>query len=318
MHIDRRPSIFSVLLVTVLLAVLGGGERAAAENCAAAQCAWADINHNNIVDGEDVALLFDAWNTDNAAADINQDGVVDGADLILVLASWGPCDESAYTKSKIMFIRHAEKPDCYNSQGLTVSTCPNDSIHYKGVNAPGLCPEDPESLVTLGWERAGGIAQLFSSLAGTVHYGDLVEPNHIYAAHPVVDDSLASASKRPVQTVKALSAKLGLTINTHYTSTRYLEVVDEAYKLACANSTNILISWQHELILKSGSADVGMAQHLCQLTNQSPGALELPQEPWPGDRYDMVLVFELVNGRIMHFTQVPQKLLAADSVIPFH
>jgi len=316
MHIDRRPSIFSVPLVAVVLAVLGGGERAAAEKCAA-RCAWADINHNNIVDGEDLALLFDAWNTDNAAADINQDGVVDGADLTLVLASWGPCDESAYTKSKIMFIRHAEKPDCYNSQGLTVSTCPNDSIHYYGVNAPGLCPEDPESLVTLGWERAGGIAQLFSSLAGTVHYADLAEPNHIYAAHPVGNDPLASASKRPVQTVKALSSKLGLTINTHYPSTGSLKVVEDAYKLACANSTNILISWQHELILTTSPAHVGMAQHLCHLTNQDPNVLGLPQYPWPSDRYDMVLVFDLVNGRITRFTQVPQKLLAADSATTF-
>jgi len=324
MHIDRRPFIFSVLFGAVLLAVLGGGERAAAENCAAVQCARADINHNNVVDGEDVGILLAEWNTNNAAADINLDGVVDGADLALVLASWGPCDVKAPTKSKIMFIRHAEKPACYNSQGLSVKSdepCPTDSTHYDGVLAPG--PENHESLVTLGWERAGGIAQLFSSLAGTVGYEDLAEPNHIYAADP--GGTSDPISKRPYQTAQALSSKLGLTIKTTFSSSHYLLAVADAYNVACANSTNILISWQHEDILTSTLAHVGMAQHLCHLASQDPNVLGLPQHPWPGvpgvgqgDRYDMVLVFDLENGRITRFTQVPQLLLAADRSDPFH
>jgi len=85
MQIDRRPPIFNFVLVAVLLAVLGGGERASA------QCAAADISGSGTVDGEDLAMLLAVWNTNNAAADINDDGVVEGADLTLVLASWGPC-----------------------------------------------------------------------------------------------------------------------------------------------------------------------------------------------------------------------------------
>jgi len=85
MQIDRRPPIFNFVLVAVLLAVLGGGERASA------QCAAADISGSGTVDGEDLAMLLAVWNTNNAAADINHDGVVEGADLTLVLASWGPC-----------------------------------------------------------------------------------------------------------------------------------------------------------------------------------------------------------------------------------
>jgi len=84
-QIDRRPPIFNFVLVAVLLAVLGGGERASA------QCAAADISGSGTVDGEDLAMLLAVWNTNNAAADINHDGVVEGADLTLVLASWGPC-----------------------------------------------------------------------------------------------------------------------------------------------------------------------------------------------------------------------------------
>ena len=85
MQIDRRPSIFNFLLVALLLAVLGGGERAAA------QCAAADISGSGTVDGEDLAMLLAVWNTNDAAADVNDNGVVEGADLTLVLASWGPC-----------------------------------------------------------------------------------------------------------------------------------------------------------------------------------------------------------------------------------
>jgi len=85
MQIGRRPSIFNFLLVALLLAVLGGGERASA------QCAAADFNSNGVVGGEDLAALLGHWNTNNAAADLNNDGVVAGADLAIVLGVWGPC-----------------------------------------------------------------------------------------------------------------------------------------------------------------------------------------------------------------------------------
>jgi formylglycine-generating enzyme required for sulfatase activity len=62
MHIDRRPSIFSVLLVAVLLAVFGGAERASAQYC---------------------------------DSDTNGDGRVDSLDLTNVLADWGCTDANA-------------------------------------------------------------------------------------------------------------------------------------------------------------------------------------------------------------------------------
>jgi len=82
---DHRSSFVSVLLTAGLLAVLGGGERAAA------QCTAADISANGVVDGTDIASLLSAWGTNNADADINGDGVVGGTDLTELLASWGPC-----------------------------------------------------------------------------------------------------------------------------------------------------------------------------------------------------------------------------------
>jgi len=87
MQIGRRPSIFNFLLVALLLAVLGGAERASA------QCA-ADINRNGIVGGEDLAVLLGHWGTNNADADINGNNLVEGGDLLLALASWGLCDQA--------------------------------------------------------------------------------------------------------------------------------------------------------------------------------------------------------------------------------
>jgi len=84
-QIDRRPPIFNFVLVALLLAVLGGGERASA------QCAAADISDNGVVDNEDLALLLVVWGTNNANADINGDGMVEGDDLAALLVSWGPC-----------------------------------------------------------------------------------------------------------------------------------------------------------------------------------------------------------------------------------
>jgi len=87
MHFDRRPSIFNSLLVALLLAVLGGAERAAAQTCQSS-----DITSNGSVDSEDLVVLLGSWGTNNADADINGDGLVEGADLNLVLASWGTCN----------------------------------------------------------------------------------------------------------------------------------------------------------------------------------------------------------------------------------
>jgi len=198
--------------------------------------------------------------------------------------------------------------------------------------------------VPQGWERAGGIAQLFSSLAGTVSYQDLAVPHFIYASNYNCkpDPAQPTPSQRPYQTVLALSEKLELPYDnfiTNYEDTDYLCVVNQAYAFACKQSVNILISWQHELILTGGSTTppdstthpqcgcsgpngtppqcgIGMAQHLLNKC-LPPGTFvppewNFPQQPWPALRYDMVLVFDLENGRLTKFSQVPQLLLAGD------
>jgi len=85
MQIDRRPSIFNFLLVGVLLAVLGGAERASA------QCPG-DVTGNGFVNGNDLTEVLSQWGTcPSCLADVNGDGVVEGGDLAIILGAWGAC-----------------------------------------------------------------------------------------------------------------------------------------------------------------------------------------------------------------------------------
>lgn len=48
-----------------------------------------DINHNGFVDGADLGMLLNGWDT--PLRDLNGDGTTDGGDLGILLAEWGPC-----------------------------------------------------------------------------------------------------------------------------------------------------------------------------------------------------------------------------------
>ncbi len=49
-----------------------------------------DINHDGIVNGQDLTVLLSAWGTSGGPADVNADGIVSGPDLAVVLSSWTP------------------------------------------------------------------------------------------------------------------------------------------------------------------------------------------------------------------------------------
>lgn len=99
--------------------------------------------------------------------------------------------------TRIMVIRHAEKPGTY------------DGLSYAGVQAAGT--KDKESLVTLGWERAGGLVGLFAPPWGPA--AGLAVPASLFAADPADKSHHAGAgedepSQRPYQTITALAARL--------------------------------------------------------------------------------------------------------------
>jgi hypothetical protein len=189
-----------------------------------------------------------------------------------------------------MVLRHAEKPGVYHG------------LRYDGVRADGRV--DPKSLVTLGWERAGGLVTLFAPPRGPAE--GLSVPGFLFAADPEdkgdggrggSDDD---PSQRPYQTLTAVARKLGLPIDTKGKKARFKEMADAA--LDCEGV--VLIAWQHQDIPAIG-------HHFLQHTDTP--RLTIPTT-WPDERYDLVWVFDRPSGSgpIISFSQVPQLLLAGD------
>lgn len=178
--------------------------------------------------------------------------------------------------TKIMVIRHAEKPD--QDQGVMPDGTPN-----------------PEALTVSGWRRAGAVVGLFAPQGG--HFADphLTTPQAIFASGVAHH----SASLRPQQTVTPLAAKLAFSINTEHRKG------DEAALVQAATTIGgvVLIAWEHEAIPDIAQLILGSSQ-------------VVPQH-WPGDRFDLVWVFDRPDGSgTWRFTQVPQRLLAGDSADP--
>jgi hypothetical protein len=197
----------------------------------------------------------------------------------------------------IMVVRHAEKPDPYNG------------VAYAGVDPTGqTCGSAGiESLVTLGWERAGGLVTLFAPPWGPK--APLLQPAHIYASDPSTDDKGKVPSQRPFETVTPLAAMLGLTIKAGHKKKDYGTVVTDAL----AKSGPVLICWQHEDILPIGQSI---------LSQTGTTGIALPPG-WPVDknniaRYDLVWVFSRPTGtgQITGFTQFAQMLLPGDGPAP--
>jgi hypothetical protein len=182
------------------------------------------------------------------------------------------------TAQKIMVIRHGEKP-----QG--------DLAPY-GVTADG--EQDAESLLVQGWARAGALAVLFAPGRGPLQSPQLAVPQTIFAASTNSGD----ASKRPAETVSMVAAKLSLNVDTTH------QVGDETQLAAAAKacSGTVLIGWEHK--------------HIPLIANAILGNTSAPQK-WPGDRFDMVWVFDFDAGSgAYRMSQVPELLLAGDSAAP--
>jgi len=220
--------------------------------------------------------------------------------------------------TKIMVIRHGEKPGKYNGQ------------QYEGVNATGnACKSSgAEHLVTLGWERAGGLVTLLAPPWGP-KAPTLATPQFLFASNPTDsgggDDGSngEGPSQRPFETITPVAAALGsggtaMTINSSFSKKDYKDMVVAA--VACAGV--VLISWQHEdvpWVDKKGKP--GISQHILLETRTVGNPFHIPQS-WPsgpeGARYDLVWVFDRPSGSgpITGFTLFAQMLLAGDAPAP--
>jgi len=208
--------------------------------------------------------------------------------------------------TKIMVIRHAEKPGSYNG------------AQYAGVNNLGTVAgnDGAKHLVTLGWERAGALVTLFVPPWGP-KAPSLATPQFLFASDPTAkhDDDAGDEgpSQRPYETLTALAAKLGLSIDTSHGKNHYAKMVTAA--LACDGT--VLIAWQHEdIALTTRTSGPGISQEILTQTG-TRGNFNIPVS-WPrgpaGARYDLVFVFDRPSrdGPITGFTLLTQQLLAGD------
>jgi broad specificity phosphatase PhoE len=121
--------------------------------------------------------------------------------------------------SRILFIRHAEKPH--------EPPCENDD----GVRRSG--ESDEESLAVRGWQRAGALVHFFTSEPD-------LSPDAIFAAG--IGDG--SPSHRPKQTVMPLAEWLGIKIN----DTHLKKEIEPLMTDVLRHDGKVLVSWEHTLI----------------------------------------------------------------------
>jgi broad specificity phosphatase PhoE len=176
----------------------------------------------------------------------------------------------------IMLIRHAEKP-------LHPSGSP------RGVSPEGQ--QDPHSLTVTGWIRAGALVELFAPSRGEP-FADLRRPDTIYGSAYV-----GAHSKRSVQTVSPLAARLGLVVITRFAVGDEISLVREISSRPGAT----LVAWHHETIHE-------IAHGLGQVD-------PTPPDHWPHDRFDMIWTFT-PGQQGWRFTQIPQLLLPGDLPYP--
>jgi hypothetical protein len=188
-------------------------------------------------------------------------------------------NEAPRQATKIMVIRHAEKPA-------------NDPPPY-GVTLKG--EREKESLIVLGWQRAGALVGFFAPTNDSFQDPLLAKPQFLYASK----DIKRNGSRRPIETITPLAEKLAIRINSNFAKDEAKEMVEEAF--LCAGV--VLICWQHDFIPKIASYILG---------NKTTA----PQD-WPEDRFDMVWVFDRDAATAQYsFKQVPQNLLMGDWATP--
>ncbi len=188
--------------------------------------------------------------------------------------------------TKIMIIRHAEKPDD-TTQGIDA------------VGSPGK-----EFLTVRGWQRAGALARFFAPADAKLKRPGIETPQFLFASGPLSkeqkqDTGDGSKSFRPEQTITPLAKLLGSKVPFNLT---FVEG-DEAQMAASATQCGgvVLISWQHEKIPTIADAILGKSG--------------IAPSKWPGNRFDLVWVFDLQPDGKYSFSQVPQMLLAGDSPV---
>jgi hypothetical protein len=183
--------------------------------------------------------------------------------------------------TKIMIIRHAEKPA-------------NAGAPF-GVSSDGA--QNGEELVVRGWQRSGALVRFFAPAGRQFSQPALATPGVIFASEVAPH----SNSLRPQHTVLALADFLGLKLDLTHPKGGEDDLVNDVL----TRDGTVLIAWEHEAIPGIANRIVG-------------NKTTCPQQ-WPDSRFDVVWVFDRApGGGAWGFGQVPQMLLPGDQNTVIH
>lgn len=188
--------------------------------------------------------------------------------------------------SKIMIIRHAEKPP--KSPG---KAGPWD------VQADGQ-PGGGKSLIVPGWHRAGALNAFFAPHNSKPANAEIAKPDYIYAADP------KGETQRPCETIMPLAAWLGYKQGGPHFNVSYS--VDggekDLVKGVLGLSGVVLICWEHNNIMPH---IMGAINETVPISNYAAIT-----NPFPNVFY-LVWVLDL-KGESYLWTSVNQNLMAGD------
>ncbi|ACB94514.1 hypothetical protein [Beijerinckia indica] len=181
--------------------------------------------------------------------------------------------------SKIMLIRHSEKPGKDPAQLPPV---------IRGVAPDGTKSKD--SLSVRGWQRAGALVRFFDPLPEkTEPESAIARPSALFACKALPTNS----SLRPQQTLWPLSDFLKVPVNVDFAEGEEQGLVE----VARGKEGVVLISWKHN--------------KLPTIANLILGDTTTAPQKWPIDHFSTVWVFDR-GDQGWSFRQVPQRLLAED------
>jgi hypothetical protein len=188
--------------------------------------------------------------------------------------------------TKIMIIRHAEKPP----------NKPNTSGPWD-VLADGQSGSG-KSLIVQGWQRAGALNAFFAPHRANPANPAIATPNYMYAASP------DGESQRPSETVTPLAAWLNYVQNTPQFNTAFdigggeAQMVQSVLNL----SGTVLICWEHKNIMPNIMQAINSAIPI--------GNYGSIPTAWP-DVFYLVWVLDL-NGSSYTWSSQNQNLIAGD------
>jgi hypothetical protein len=178
------------------------------------------------------------------------------------------------TCSKIMLIRHAERPDSRKS--------------IRGVSEEGV--KNKEELTVGGWPRAGALVRFFAPVDNRFVHPALARPGTLFACRAGPE----APSLRPQHTLLPLVSLLQVEFNCDYFEGEEEKLVRA---VLAAKASAALIAWKHNNMSVIANTILG-------------NNISAPQY-WPFDRFDLVWIFDKSAGS-WTFTQIPQLLLAGD------